>query len=79
MTLVNADFDLTVDSTNAEPNDAANIVNAIDARYISRDQTPVDLMALQVRNIDTAYEAVGASQFAFDVLRVLATSCVIWF
>jgi len=74
MTLVNADFDVTVYSKNAEPNDAANIVKAIGARYISSDQTPVDQMALQVGNIDVVYEAVGASQFAFDVLRVLGTN-----
>jgi len=74
MALLNADFDVTVYSKNAEPNPAANIAKAIGARYISSDQTSVDQMAAQVGNIDVVYEAVGASQFAFEVLRVLGTN-----
>jgi len=74
MTLVNAGFDVTVYSKTPEPNAAADIAKAIGARYISSEQTPVEQMALQVGNIDVVYEAVGASQFAFDVLRVLGTN-----
>jgi len=74
MTLVNAGFDVTVYSKTPEPNPAADLAKAIGARYISSEQTPVDKMAEQVGNIDVVYEAVGASQFAFDVLRVLGTN-----
>lgn len=74
MTLVNAGFEVTVYSKTPEPNAAADIAKAIGARYISSEQTPVEQMALQVGNIDVVYEAVGASQFAFDVLRVLGTN-----
>ncbi len=71
MTLVKAGFDVTVYSKIPEPNAAADIAKAIGAKYISSEQTPVEQMASQVGNIDVVYEAVGASQFAFDVLRVL--------
>ena len=71
MTLANAGFEVTVYSKLPEPNPAANIVKAIGANYLSSEQVPVDDMAKQVGNIDVVYEAVGASNFAFDVLRVL--------
>ncbi len=74
MTLVNAGFDVTVYSKTPEPNAAADIAKALGAKYISSEQTPVEQMAAQVGNIDVVYEAVGASQFAFDVLRVLGTN-----
>ncbi len=74
MTLVNAGFDVTVYSKTPEPNASADIAKAIGAKYISSEQTPVEQMASQVGNIDVVYEAVGASQFAFDVLRVLGTN-----
>ena len=71
MTLTNAGFEVTVYSKVPEPNAAADIVKAIGAKYISSEQVSVDDMAKQVGRIDVVYEAVGASQFAFDVLRVL--------
>ncbi len=74
MTLVNAGFEVTVYSKSPEPNPAADLAKSIGAKYISSEQTPVDKMAGQVGNIDVVYEAVGASQFAFDVLRVLGTN-----
>jgi len=74
MTMVNAGFETTVYSKLPEPNPGANIVKGIGARYISSERTPVDQMAQIVGNIDIVYEAVGASQFAFDVLRVLGTN-----
>ena len=74
MTLVHAGFEVTVYSRLPEPNPAADLAKAIGAQYISSEQTPVDQMAGQVGNIDVVYEAVGASQFAFDVLRVLGTN-----
>jgi len=74
MTLANAGFAVTVYSKVPEPNPAAEIVKAMGARYISSEQTPVNQMAEIVGNIDVVYEAVGASQFAFEVLRVLGTN-----
>lgn len=74
MTLANAGFEVTVYSKVPEPNAAADIVKAIGAKYLSSEQVNVDDMAKQVGQIDVVYEAVGASQFAFDVLRVLGTN-----
>ena len=74
MALTNAGFQTYVYSLNPAPNPSAKIVDAIGATYISSAQTPVEEMAKQAGNIDVVYEAVGASQFAFDVLRVLGTN-----
>ena len=34
----------------------------------------IDQMAAEVGNIDLVYEATGASQLAFDVLKILGTN-----
>jgi threonine dehydrogenase-like Zn-dependent dehydrogenase len=74
MALVNAGFQTYVYSAKPAPNPGAKIAEAIGATYISSSEVPVDSLATQVGNIDVVYEAVGASQFAFDVLRVLGTN-----
>ena len=71
MALVNAGFDTTVYSMSPKPNAGAAVAEAIGARYISSQQTPIDQMAEQVGNIDLIYEAAGAPQFAFEVLKRL--------
>lgn len=74
MTFKNAGFDVTVYSRNRAPNPGADIVAKMGAKYISSEETPIDKLAAEVGNIDLVYEAVGASQFAFDVLKVLGTN-----
>jgi threonine dehydrogenase-like Zn-dependent dehydrogenase len=74
MALVNAGFETTVFSKTPVPNDRARLVEAIGGRYVSSEATSVDELARLVGGIDVVYEAVGASQVAFDVLRVLGTN-----
>jgi len=74
MALAVRDFDVTVYSRDREPNSSADIVKAIGGRYISSQDRTIEQMAGDVGSIDLIYEATGASQLAFDVLRVLGTN-----
>ncbi len=74
MTLVNAGFQTWVYSRDREPSAGASVVTSIGAKYISSQDKSVDRLAAEVGNIDLVYEAVGASQFAFDVLRGLGVN-----
>ena len=74
MVLVNAGFETYVYSRSPKPNAKADVAQAIGARYISSQQTPIEQMAEQVGNIDLIYEAVGAPQFAFEVLKHLGSN-----
>jgi len=74
MVLRNAGFETTVYSRDPGPNERSAIVEAIGARYVSSQQTSVEELARLVGGIDVVYEAVGASQIAFDVLSVLGTN-----
>ncbi len=74
MALVNAGFETWVYSRETEPSKPIDIVNAIGAKFISSKALNVDQMAAEVGNIDVVYEATGASQLAFDVLRVIGTN-----
>jgi threonine dehydrogenase-like Zn-dependent dehydrogenase len=74
MALRNAGFETTVYSKDRAPNERATLVEAIGGRYVSSEEVDVDGLAAIVGGIDVVYEAVGASQLAFDVLRVLGTN-----
>lgn len=79
MVLVNAGFETHVYSRSPKPNAKAAVAEAIGARYISSEQTPVEKMAEEVGSIDLIYEAVGASQFAFEVLKFLGSNGIFVF
>lgn len=79
MVLVNEGFDTYVYSRAPRPNSKADVAEAIGARYISSEETTIDMMAEQVGRIDLIYEAVGASQFAFEVLKVLGPNGIFVF
>ncbi len=74
MALVNAGFETTVYSRDPKPNPGASVAEGVGARYISSQQTPIDEMAEQIGNIDLIYEAAGAPQFAFEVLKKLGAN-----
>jgi threonine dehydrogenase-like Zn-dependent dehydrogenase len=71
MALALRGFDVTVYSRDREPNASAEITRAIGGKYISSQDRNVEQMAADVGSIDLVYEATGASQLAFDVLRCL--------
>ena len=79
MVLVNAGFDTWVYSRSPKPNAKAAVAEAVGARYISSAQTSIEQMAEEVGNIDLIYEAVGASQFAFETLKHLGSNGIFVF
>ncbi len=79
MVLVAAGFETYVYSRSKVPNPKADLVEAIGATYFSEETTPVEQLAEQVGNIDLVFEAAGASQIAFDVMRVLGTNAIFVF
>jgi len=74
MALVNAGFETTVYSRERQPNAKADVAEAIGARYLSSAATTIEQMAETVGNIDLIYEAAGAPQFAFEVLKYLGAN-----
>lgn len=79
MALVNAGFATTVYSRGAAPNAKADVAAAIGARYVDAESTSIDELAASVGNIDLVYEAAGASQVAFEAMRVLGTNGIFAF
>lgn len=74
MALVNAGFETWVYSRSPKPNAKAEVAEGVGAHYISSEQTRLDQMAEQVGNIDLIYEAAGAPQFAFEVMKYLGSN-----
>ena len=79
MVFVAAGFETYVYSRSKAPNPKADLVEAIGAKYISNETTSVEQLAEQVGTIDLAFEAAGASQIAFDVMRVLGPNAIFVF
>jgi glucose 1-dehydrogenase len=79
MLLVDSGYETFVYSRTPKPNPRAAIAEAIGAQYISSQTTPIDQMAEQAGPIGLVYEAVGASQFAFEVLKVLGPNGIFVF
>lgn len=69
-------FETYVYSRSKKPNAKAELVEAIGGTYISSETTPVEQLAEQIGTIDLGFEAAGASQIAFDVMRVLGTNAI---
>jgi threonine dehydrogenase-like Zn-dependent dehydrogenase len=76
MVLVNAGYETYVYSRSHTGEMKAALTESIGARYISSQETTVAQMAAQVGNIDVVYEALGASQLAFEVMQVLGSDGV---
>ena len=79
MALVNAGFETYVYSREVSPNLRADIAKSFGAHYISSQDRPVEKLAALVGNIDVVYEAIGASQTAFELLQVLGADGVFCF
>jgi glucose 1-dehydrogenase len=71
MALVSAGFTTYVYSREVPPHPRIDLVAAIGATYVSTQAATFAQLAEQVGNIDLAYEAVGHSHFALQVLQVL--------
>jgi len=79
MALVNAGFETWIYSREPEPNPRASLAAAVGARYVSSQSQSVEELAAAVGNIDVVYEATGASQIAFELLKALGTDAVFCF
>ncbi len=71
MALQNRGYAVTVYSRDREPNPAAEIVKAIGGKYLSSLDCTVDGLIAATGEIDLVYEATGAANLAFEVLRAL--------
>jgi threonine dehydrogenase-like Zn-dependent dehydrogenase len=79
MALVHAGFQTFVYSREPASNSRADLAAKFGAHYISSATYPVEQLAARVGNIDVVYEAAGASQTAFDLLKVLGPDGVYCF
>jgi threonine dehydrogenase-like Zn-dependent dehydrogenase len=79
MLFVASGFETYVYSRSKMPNPKADLVEAIGGKYISNETTSVEQLAEQVGNIDLIFEASGASQVVFDIMRVLGTNAIFVF
>jgi threonine dehydrogenase-like Zn-dependent dehydrogenase len=71
MKLIEEGFETFIYSLLPVPNASSVIAAKIGATYISSQTVPVEAMVKQVGRIDLVYEALGAAQLAFDVLKRL--------
>jgi threonine dehydrogenase-like Zn-dependent dehydrogenase len=79
MKLIAAGFETSIYSLLPPPNPSAAIAASIGATYISSQMTSVSEMREQVGAIDVVYEALGAAQLAFDVLKVVSPNGIFVF
>lgn len=79
MKLVLEGFETYVYSRSDPGDKRVEIVNAIGAKFISAEDHTVEQMAALTGNIDAVYEAVGASQLAFEVLKYIGSNAVFIF
>jgi threonine dehydrogenase-like Zn-dependent dehydrogenase len=79
MKLVVEGFETFVYSKSDGSGRRRNIVEKIGAKFIQAEDHDVAAMAALVGNIDVVYEAVGASQLAFEVLKYMGANGVFIF
>jgi glucose 1-dehydrogenase len=79
MLLLERGLEVIVYSRSPKPNDKAALAEAVGARYVSSEETPFAELAREVGRVDLVYEAAGASEVAFEVLRELGTNGVFVF
>ncbi|MBI3829867.1 MAG: glucose 1-dehydrogenase [Planctomycetes bacterium] len=79
MALTVAGFDTFVYSRAAGAENRAKLVESFGAHYVPAETNSIDDLAKIVGTIDLVYEAVGASQLAFDMLHTLGPNAVFVF
>jgi len=72
-------FDTYVYSKSTKADKRDDVAKAIGATFLPAEEMSVEQMAERVGNIDVVYEAVGASELAFEVLKYLGTNGVFIF
>jgi len=79
MALVNQDFDTYVYSREPAPNPKSQLIESIGAHYISSENIAPKMLPEQVGNIDLVYEATGASNLAFEMIKYLGANGIFIF
>lgn len=79
MALIANGFKTYVYSREPERSAKASLVASMGAIYVSAETHSVPQLAERVGNIDLVYEAVGASQTAFEVMKFLGTNSIFVF
>jgi threonine dehydrogenase-like Zn-dependent dehydrogenase len=79
MTLLNAGFETYVYSRGALSSTKAVLTESMGATYVSSQKDSLHDLSRRVGNIDVVYEAVGASQLAFEIMKVLGTNGILAF
>jgi len=79
MALVNNDFDTYVYSRESAPNPKSQLLESIGAHYISSEKITPEMLPQQVGNIDLVYEATGASNVSFEMMKYLGTNGIFIF
>jgi threonine dehydrogenase-like Zn-dependent dehydrogenase len=76
MALVEAGYETWVYSRSRAPNPKAEIAEAIGAEYVSSAVETAERFAARLGVIDVVYEAAGAPQAAFDLMRHMGPNTV---
>ena len=79
MALTTRGFSVTVYARTPAPNPTSAVCDAIGAQYVSAREHTLDDLESRAGPIDLVYEAVGASQLAFDVLPHLGPNGIFVF
>ena len=76
MLLVSRGYETWVYSRSRGPNAKAAIAEAVGARYVSSQDEPAEELAARIGPIDVVYEAAGAPQTSWDLLRHMGPNTV---
>jgi threonine dehydrogenase-like Zn-dependent dehydrogenase len=79
MALAASGFAVAVYSREEPGSAKARLVESFGGVYVSAAKTTIDEIAHQIGNIDVIYEASGASQVSFELMRVLGTNGIFVF
>jgi threonine dehydrogenase-like Zn-dependent dehydrogenase len=71
MTMVSRGIDTVVYSREPRDSGRARIVEAIGARYVSAEDSPLSGLAAEVGTFDVVFEAVGVAKVAFEAMAAL--------
>lgn len=79
MALVNHDFDTYVYSREPVPNPKSQLLESIGAHYLSSETITPAMLPQHIGNIDLVYEATGASNLSFEMMKYLGTNGIFVF
>ncbi len=79
MALLNAGFETYMLSRASRSGPEASFIKAVGGTYISSASESPDNFAKRTGNIDLVYEATGAAQVSFEMMKVLGTNGVMVF